>query len=74
VSLPLRAITSRPGRRADIKVNGDQVVVIDFWATWCGPCKLIGPHFAKLEKDEKFSNVVFVKVDVDTQEVSTASR
>lgn len=56
---------------ADIQINGDKVVVIDFWATWCGPCKLIGPHFAKLEKDEKYANIEFVKVDVDAQEVST---
>ena len=42
--------------------------MIDFWATWCGPCKLISPHFTKLEP--KFPNVKFVKVDVEEQDVS----
>jgi thiol-disulfide isomerase/thioredoxin len=36
-------------------------------ATWCGPCKMISPHFEKAEAT--FENVVFVKVDVDEQPV-----
>jgi thiol-disulfide isomerase/thioredoxin len=36
-------------------------------ATWCGPCKMISPHFEKAEA--AFENVVFVKVDVDEQPV-----
>jgi thioredoxin 1 len=42
--------------------------VADFWATWCGPCKLISPHFEKLEA--KYPQIKFVKVDVDEQAVS----
>lgn len=46
-----------------------KVIVVDFTASWCGPCKLMAPVFAELSK--KFTQLVFVKVDVDeVQEVA----
>nr|CAG25528.1 thioredoxin [Suberites ficus] len=38
-------------------------VVIDFTASWCGPCKMIAPKFEEMEK--QFTNVAFYKIDVD---------
>ena len=36
--------------------------VVDFYATWCGPCRMFGPVFEEVSKDEDFN---FVKLDVD---------
>lgn len=43
-----------------------KLVVVDFTASWCGPCKHIAPIFAQMA--DEFKDVVFVKVDVDENE------
>ncbi|ACO64799.1 predicted protein [Micromonas commoda] len=43
--------------------KGDKPVLVDFTASWCGPCKKIGPFFEELAA--KYPDVVFVKIDVD---------
>ena len=50
--------------RTLLKTTGSKLVVVDFFATWCGPCKKIAPQFAELS-GQYGSKVKFCKVDVD---------
>jgi len=47
------------------KVKG--VYLIDFWATWCPPCKVMNPIIDELTTDEDLKSITFLNVDVDEQ-------
>lgn len=60
----MKHITTKEEFEQLIKDNNN--VVIDFYATWCGPCKMLAPVMENVS--EEFNNIAFVKVDVDQAE------
>lgn len=53
-------------------LEAEQPTIVDFWASWCGPCKMIGPIFEELSK-EYSGKVKFAKVNVDENSKTPAN-
>jgi thioredoxin 1 len=48
-------------------INSEQLTLVDFFATWCGPCKMMHPVLVQL-KDELGDSIRIIKIDVDKNE------
>ncbi|KAI8987441.1 PITH domain-containing protein [Mycotypha africana] len=71
--MPLQQISTPNDFRTLLTASKDKLVVIDFFATWCGPCKMIAPFYTQLST--KYPQAVFAKVDVDQlKEVAAACK
>ncbi len=60
--MPTKTITDQSF--AEDVVNSDTPVLVDFWAEWCGPCKMIGPALEEIS-DELGDRVTIAKLNID---------
>lgn len=63
VLIPLAPIELNEQNFSHFIQNSDLPILIDLWADWCGPCKMMAPHFATVAKQNP--QVVFAKIDTE---------
>jgi thioredoxin 1 len=51
----------------EVVLNSDKPVVVDFWAAWCGPCRMVGPIIDELASEYE-GKAIIGKVDVDSHQ------
>ncbi len=59
----MSVITLTKNNFDDVVVNSDKPVLIDFWATWCGPCKMLSPVVDEVAEENDDIKVCKVNVD-----------
>ncbi len=52
-------------------IADNDIVLIDFWAAWCGPCRSFAPTYEQMS--EKYPNIMFAKVDTEAEQELAAS-
>jgi thiol-disulfide isomerase/thioredoxin len=65
---PPFAVTTIDGQRVSLDDLKGKVVLIDFWATWCGPCREALPHMRSIAKDFQGQPLVVLSVSLDSDE------
>ena len=56
----------------ELIANSDKTVYCDFWATWCGPCRMLAPVFEEIS-DKYEDKAVFAKIDIDEEDSEAAA-
>lgn len=71
--LPMHGLVSDVSEAGFKKLlaKSDQPIIADFWASWCGPCKMYGPQFEAASKNQR--DAVFVKINTESEQTLSAA-
>ena len=62
MSMPVNATDAT--YKTEVLDESEKTVIVDFWAPWCGPCRIVGPILEEIASEES-DNIKVVKVNVD---------
>lgn len=65
---PQFTLPNLDGKQVSLKDFANKVIIIDFWATWCGPCRQEIPHLNRLYEDYRGKGLEIVGISMDTDE------
>ena len=68
----IEKVADMDGTQTEWKYKGDKPAIIDFYATWCGPCKMVAPIMEQIAK-EKTGKMYIYKVDIDKEKELAAA-
>lgn len=60
------AVIELTGANFEETVQGNDIVLVDFWASWCGPCQMFAPVYEAVS--ERYPDVVFAKVNTEEEQ------
>ena len=65
---PQFSLPNLDGKQVSLKDFANKVIIVDFWATWCGPCRQEIPHLNRLYEDYRGKGFEIVGISMDTDE------